>query len=179
MNIHWKNWCWSWSSNTLATWCKELTHWKRACCWERWMAKEEAGGRRGMWWLDDTMDMNLSKLGFSEGQRCLACCMESQSRTQLSDWTELNWTDALKIPEELIVCFLSCFSCVQVLWPHGLQHTKLLCPSPSPGACSNTCPLSQWCHPTISSSVVPFSSCLQSFPASGFFPMSQLFASGG
>ena len=50
-------------------------------------------------------------------------------------------------------------------WPHGLQHARLPCPSPSPGACSNSCPLSWWCHPTISSSVVPFSSCLQSFPA--------------
>ena len=65
------------------------------------------------------------------------------------------------------------------LWPHGLQHTKLPCPSPTPGACSNSCPLSQWCHPTISSSVIPFSSCLQSFPASGSFQMSQLFTSGG
>ena len=52
------------------------------------------------------------------------------------------------------------------LWPHGLQHARLPCPSPAPGACSNSCSLSQWCHPTISSSVVPFSSCLQSFPAS-------------
>jgi len=65
------------------------------------------------------------------------------------------------------------------LWPHGLQHTRLPYPSPSPGACSNSCPLSQWCHPTISSSVVPFSSCLQSFPALGSFPVSQLFTSGG
>ena len=64
------------------------------------------------------------------------------------------------------------------LWPHGLQHTRLPCPSPTPGACSNSCPLSQWCHPTISSSVVPFSSHLQSSPASGSFPMSQFFASG-
>ena len=54
------------------------------------------------------------------------------------------------------------------LWPHGLQHARLSCPSPSPKACSNSCPLSQWCHPTISSSVIPFSSCLQSFPASVF-----------
>ena len=60
-----------------------------------------------------------------------------------------------------------------------LQHTRLPCPSLSPGACSNSCPLSQWCHPTISSSVVPFSSCPQSFPAPGSFQMSSLFASGG
>ena len=65
------------------------------------------------------------------------------------------------------------------LWPHGLQHARLLCPSPSPGACSNSCPLSQWCHPTISSSVIPFPSCPQSFPASGSFPVSQFFTSGG
>ena len=65
------------------------------------------------------------------------------------------------------------------LRPHGLQHARLLCPSPSPRACSNPCPLSWWYHPTISSSVIPFSSCLQSFPASGPFLMSWLFASGG
>ena len=59
-------------------------------------------------------------------------------------------------------------SCL-TLWPHGLQHTSLLCSSPTLGACSNSCPLSWWCHPTISSSVIPISSCLQSFPASGFF----------
>ena len=64
------------------------------------------------------------------------------------------------------------------LRPHGLQHTRLSCPSLSPWACSNSRPLSWWCHPTISSSVVPFPSCLQSFPASGSFPMSRVFASG-
>ena len=64
------------------------------------------------------------------------------------------------------------------LWPHGLQHTMLPCPSPFPGVCSDSCPLSWWCHPTISSSVVPFSFCPQSFPASGSFLMSQLSASG-
>ena len=57
------------------------------------------------------------------------------------------------------------------LWPHGLQNARLPCPSPTLGPCSNSCPQSQWCHPTISSSVVPFSSCLQSFPASGSFTM--------
>ena len=65
------------------------------------------------------------------------------------------------------------------LQPHGLQHTRLPCPSPTPGVYSNSYPLSQWCHPAISSSVIPFSSCLQSFPASGSFPVSQFFASGG
>ena len=74
------------------------------------------------------------------------------------------------------------FSCSVVsnsLWPHSLQHTRPPCPSPSPGACSNSCPLSQWCHLTISSSSAPFCSCPQSFPASGSFPMGQRFTSGG
>ena len=65
------------------------------------------------------------------------------------------------------------------LRPHGLQHARPPCPSPTPGVYSNPWPLSWWCHPTISSSVVPFSSCLPSFPASGSFKMSQFFASGG
>ena len=69
--------------------------------------------------------------------------------------------------------------CPTLLWPHGLQNARLPCRSPTPGAYSNSCPLSQWCHPTISSSLVPFSSCLQSFPASGSFQMSQFFTSGG
>ena len=73
----------------------------------------------------------------------------------------------------------SCSVMSDSLQSHGLQHTRLPSPSPFPGASSNSCPLSQWCHPTISSSVVPFSSCLQSCPASGSFPMSQLFSSGG
>ena len=65
------------------------------------------------------------------------------------------------------------------LWPHGLQHARLPCPSPTPGACSNSCPSSQWCHPTISSSGVPFLSSLQYLPALWSFPMSQFFTSGG
>ena len=65
------------------------------------------------------------------------------------------------------------------LRPHGLQHTRPPCPSPTPGVYPNSCPLSRWCHPIISSSVAPFSSHLQSFPASGSFLMSQLFALGG
>ena len=63
-------------------------------------------------------------------------------------------------------------------WPHGPQHTRPPCPSPTPGVYPNSCPLSWWCHPTILSSVIPFSSCPQSFPASGSFQMSRLFASG-
>ena len=65
------------------------------------------------------------------------------------------------------------------LWPHGPQHSRFPRSSLSPGVCSDSCPVSQWCHPTISSFVATFSSCPQSFPASGSFPVSQLFASGG
>ena len=80
----------------------------------------------------------------------------AKSRTQFSHWVV---SDSLR--------------------PHGLQHARPPCPSPTPGVYSNSCPLSWWCHPAISSSVIPFSSCLQSFPASGSFPMSQFFTSGG
>ena len=74
------------------------------------------------------------------------------------------------------------FSCSVVsdtLWPHELQHARVTCLSPTPGVNPNSCPLNRWCYPTISSAVVPFSSCPQSFPASGSFQISQHFASGG
>ena len=82
---------------------------------------------------------------------------------------------------ESFISGLLLFSCSVMshsLQPHGLQHTRLHCPL-APKVCSNSCPLSQWCHPSISSSAIPFSSCLQSFPASGSFLMSQFFASSG
>ena len=86
--------------------------------------------------------------------------------------------DGLSNPWNLLLLF-SRSVMSDSLWPHGLQHARLPCPSPTPGACPNSCPSSQWYHPTTLSSVVPFSSCLQSFPASGSFLMSQFFASGG
>ena len=73
----------------------------------------------------------------------------------------------------------SCSVMSDSLRPHGLQHSRTPCPSPTPRACSNSCPLNRWCYPTISSSVIPFASCLQSFPASGSFPVSQFLTSGG
>ena len=93
-----------------------------------------------------------------------------------------NW-----IKNYLLYIGLSQFSSVQFshsvvsdsLWPHELQHARPPCPSPTPRVYSNSCPLSRWCHPTISSSVVPFSSCPQSLPTSESFPMRQLFAWGG
>ena len=77
------------------------------------------------------------------------------------------------------ICCCSVTQLCRILWPHGLQHARLPCPSPSLGTCSNSRPLSQWCHPTISLSVIPFSSCLQGFSVSGSFLMSQVFESGG
>ena len=96
----------------------------------------------------------------------------------------MKHTSIIEYLENLDELFLY-FSSVQLshsavsdsLQPHGLQHTRFLCPSPTPGAYSSSCLLSQWCHPTIS--VVLFSSCLQSFPASGSLQMSQFFTSGG
>ena len=90
----------------------------------------------------------------------------------------ISWTEKPgRLPPSSVQ--FSCSVMSNSLRSHGLQHTRLLCPSPTPRACSNSCPLSWWYHPTISFSIIPFSSCLQSFPASGSFPMSQLFASGG
>ena len=79
----------------------------------------------------------------------------------------------------LSIQFSSAAQSCLTLQPHGLQHTRFPCLSPTPGACSNSCRSSQWCHPAISSSVVPFSFCPQSLPLSEFFPMSQLFTWGG
>ena len=98
-------------------------------------------------------------------------------------WTQLRWRSMAYLPVRIISRFsiLGQFSCSAMsdsLWLHGWRHSRLPCPSPTPGACSNSCPLSRWCHPTISYSVVPFSSCLQTFPASGSFPVSQFLASG-
>ena len=94
--------------------------------------------------------------------------------------TELNWYSYNRI-QFMKKTWQTQFSCSVVsysLQPHGLQHARLPCSSQTPRACSNSCPSSRWCHPTNSSSVVPFSSCLQSFPVSGSFPVSKFFASG-
>ena len=103
----------------------------------------------------------------------------STPRMLLFRWGQVSAPSKM---EEVQCSHFSHFSRLVVtdsLQPHGLQHARLPCSSPTPKACSNSCPLSQWCHPNISSSVIPLSSCLQSFPASGSLQMSQFFTSGG
>ena len=110
-------------------------------------------------------------------------------KVKISKWWSLHfiWNALLSNTKQLLQMLgvklgsiqFSCSVMSDSLRPHGQQHSRFPCPSPTPRACSNSCPLSQWCHPTTSSSVIPFSSCLQSFPASGSFPVSQFFTSGG
>ena len=90
-----------------------------------------------------------------------------------------KWRQCLYLLRIVKFSSVQSLSRVRLLQPHGLQHSRLPCPSPTPRACSNSCPSSRWCHPTILSSVIPVSSHLQSFPASGPFPVSQCFTSGG
>ena len=111
-------------------------------------------------------------------KQCLQCSMNSEDALCLSidlkdsrlEFSSLTFYKKLQFSHSVMSDSLRLY---------GLQHARLPCPSPTPGACSNSCPLSQWYHQTISSSLIPFCSCLQSFPASGSFPMSQFFASGG
>ena len=131
--------------------------------------------------------MDYSLPGKHTGVDCISFSRES---TWPRDWTNVSCIGR-RIPyhratweaghapsvSQSVQCSLSVMS--DSLWPPGLQHAGPPCPSPTPGAYSNSCLLSWWCHPTISSSVIPFSSCPQSFPASGSFPMSRFFASGG
>ena len=271
LTLHWKDWCWSWNSSNLATWCKELTRWKSPWCWERSKAGGEGGDRvwdgwmasatqwmwvwasSGSWWWtgkpgmlqgswglkesDMTEQLNcfLSYLltslfyistfflffnhflpyylkflfgSFSNFVSCIHLAisffsltfnLQSENMVDLDLYFEIyrNWLCGLLCDKFVDVsCVLekhvTLISNVEFyMWPwyyvvqllcrvqlfatHGLQHARLPCPSLSPGVCSKLCPLS----PTVSSSVAAFFSCPQSFPASGSFPVSWLFTSGG
>ena len=120
--------------------------------------------------------------GFSSiSQRLASHFIDISAQTLPSQW-DLNWSSYPKMQQHACPKELLQFSCLVVsnsLRPHESQHSRPPCPSPTPGVHSDSCPSSQWCHPAISSFVVPFSSCSQSLPASESFPMSQLFAWGG
>ena len=127
------------------------------------------------------------KLGFCHDQRWCGYTRKEKKKKKLTsehlhDWVFPNISCGV-FCQFIFICLTSvqCSRSVMSnsLQPHGLQHARLPCPSSTPRAYSNSCPLSRWSHPTISSSVVPFSSRLQSFPAPGSFPMSQFFSSGG
>ena len=117
------------------------------------------------------------KILFQNGFSTVLAVYYQRTAYALSHRNHYASSPSLIVHLHLLLVF-SCQIMSNSSWPsHGLQHTRLPCPSPTPGACSYSCPWSQWCHPTISSSVALFSSCPQPFPASGTFPMSWLFAS--
>ena len=125
--------------------------------------------------------LNPRSTTLSVSCRCHKSAQVQQVRTPPMYYFTVSVNHKIRWTQQgpLLCCCKVTKSCLTLCNPHGLQHTRLPCPSTSPGVCSNSCPLSQWCHPIISSSVSPFSSCPQSFPASGSFPMSRLSVSDG
>ena len=162
---------------------KELTHWKRPWCWERLRA-EGKGDDRGwndwmasltQWtwvWTNSARWWRTGKPGVLQftGQQRVGHNWVTEQWQYIKQIT--NKDLQYQIRDQISRSVVS-----DSLQLHGLQYARLPCPSPSPGAYSDSCPLSQWCCPTISSSVIPFSSCRQSFPASRSFLMNQLFTS--
>ena len=124
-------------------------------------------------------NFDLVSCSTSTSECCSLTCIQVSQKSGKVVWYCIYW----RIFHSLL--WSTTFSSVTQLCPtlcdpmDYIQHARLPCPSPSPGAYSNSCPLSQWCHPTITSSVAPFSSCLQFFPVSESFPVSQSFTSGG
>ena len=157
------------------TWLK-IHHLKRPWCWERLKAGGEEDNKGWDGWMASSTQWTWVwvTLGVGDRQGGLACC-GSWGHKELDMTKRLNWNDGTRC-----MIFNSVHSVMfESLRPHGLQHARLPCLSPTPGPCSNSSPLSRWCHPTISSSVVAFSSHLQSFPASESFQISHCFASDG
>ena len=109
LNIHWKDWFWSWNSNTLATWCEELTHWYRRCCWERLKAGGEGGDRGWDGWMASLtwwtwVSVNSGSWWWTGRPGVLQFMGVAKSRTRLSDWTELNWTERIEHLWERWMC---------------------------------------------------------------------------
>ena len=124
--------------------------------------------------------MHWTKQSHTERERCVMKFHERCLLAGRAGMLAVPWLCRRREETVLLsVQFSSVAQSCPTLRPHGLQQARPPCPSWTPRACSNSCPLSQWCHPTISSSVISFSSCLQSFPASGSFQKSQFFTSGG
>ena len=183
MSVHWKDWCWSWNSSTLAIWYEELTHLKRPWCWKRLKAEGEGDDRGWDGWMASLTQWTwvwINSLWWT-GRPGLLQSMGSQRVRH--DWvtdlnrTELNMIDTIFSSNSSVQ--FSCSVVSDSLTPHESQHARPPCPSSTPGVHSDSRPSSQWCHLAISSSVVPFSSCPQSLPASESFPVSQLFEWGG
>ena len=151
---------------------RERGMWLKRTQWREALNSTSEGGKlcpsgvRGSegWWTD----WRACEVGVGAGHKLIYCPF---SIYHLKTHVKNN------LPVYLL--FFNCLVMSNSMWPHGLQHTRLPCPLLSPWICSNSCPLSQWCHPTISSFIAPFFSCPQSFSASGSFPVSQLFTSGG
>ena len=123
--------------------------------------------------------LGLHRVGHDWSDLAEAAAAASPGREELKDRRKKQWEKTSQGLPFISSVQFSRSVMSDSLWPHGLQHARPPCSSRTPRVHPNSCPLSQWCHPTISSSVVPFSSCLQSLPASGPFKMSQLFPSGG
>ena len=169
----WREWCWSWNTSTLATSREELTHWKSLWYWEGLGAGGEGDDREWDGWMVSLTQWTWVwvKLGswWWTGRPRVLRFMGLQ-RVGPKWATSLSLSTTSRVQFSLVQFSHSVVS--DSLQPHGLQHTRLLCSLPTPRVYPNSCPSSPWCHPTISSSVIPFSSHLQFFPASGSFPMS-------
>ena len=130
-------------------------------------------GRVLLW----TVQMRTLKLRETQTDKVSCMPIGLWPRFHILNYTSASSNGGIKVSS---VQFISVTrSCWRTLRSQGMKHTRLPCPPPTPRACSNSCPTSWWCHRTIAFSVIPFSSCLQSFPASRYFPMSQFFTSGG